>query len=65
MALKLKVSELSKGHPANRAANRMVAAHRNNETMVPALFEVKEEFPQLDDQVLIAMWLAVNASYQG
>ena len=61
MTIEIKITELSIDHPAVKAAYEMVAAHIRYKTMNPAVFEIKEEFPELDEQVIMAMWIAINA----
>jgi hypothetical protein len=44
-----------------RAACAMVHAHMANETMVPALDDVAEQFPNLTREQLTCLWMGVNA----
>lgn len=44
-----------------KAACAMVHAHMNNETMVPALDDVAEQFPNLTRDQLACLWMGVNA----
>jgi len=43
------------------AAKAMVVAHSRHETMVPAVEEVQEQFPDISTGHLIACWMGVNA----
>ncbi|ODU51314.1 MAG: hypothetical protein ABS92_00125 [Thiobacillus sp. SCN 63-374] len=43
------------------AANAMVPAHMGNETMMPALDDVAEQFPALTQEQLALLWIGVNA----
>lgn len=45
----------------SRAACAMVHAHMENETMVPALDDVAEQFPNLTREQLTCLWMGVNA----
>ena len=44
-----------------KAACAMVHAHMDNETMVPALDDVAEQFPDLTRDQLTCLWMGVNA----
>lgn len=44
-----------------KAACAMVHAHMANETMVPALDDVAEQFPNLTREQLTCLWMGVNA----
>lgn len=55
------VKDLHKEHPIVLAANQMVEAHGQHDTMLPALECVAESFPELSNEVLIALWCGVNA----
>jgi hypothetical protein len=57
----IKVKDLDENHPAVKAAHHMVRAHWIHETLNPAVYEVSEAFPELDPQLILAMWIAVNA----
>ncbi len=61
MINEIKVSELSREHSAVRAAYAMVEAHSKYETMLPALEEVADEFPELTNSQLILLWIGINA----
>lgn len=59
----IKVDELHKDHNVVRAAHEMVHSHGKHETLLPALYEVREQFPDVSTEVLIGIWLGVNAVY--
>ena len=44
-----------------KAACAMVHAHMDNETMVPALDDVAEQYPNLTREQLTCLWMGVNA----
>lgn len=44
-----------------KAACAMVRAHMDNETMVPALDDVAEQYPNLTREQLTCLWMGVNA----
>lgn len=39
----------------------MVHAHMDNETMAPALDDVREQFPDVPSDYLICLWIGINA----
>lgn len=43
------------------AAHAMVRAHADNETMIPALDDVAEQYPELTREQLTCLWMGVNA----
>ena len=57
----LKVKDLHKDHALVRAAHKMVSEHEMNDTMVPALEAVHAEFPEVEPEYLIALWVGINA----
>lgn len=57
----LEVKDLSKDHPVVKAAYRMVEAHQWNETLLPAIEQLSDEFPEIEPEILIALWLGINA----
>lgn len=57
----LRVSDLHKDHDVVRAARAMAHAYMDNETMVPALEEVREQFPDVPADYLICLWIGINA----
>lgn len=61
LVMALRVNKLHKDHDVVRAARAMVYAHIDNETMVPALEDVREQFPDVPDDYLICLWIGINA----
>ena len=59
--MSLKVADLYREHPVIQAAHMMVGAHQRYETMIPALEDVREEFPELEPEQIILLWIGVNA----
>lgn len=59
--MEILVSELGKSHPVVKASHRMVEVHRCHETLLPAVEEVAEEFPELTTNQLTLLWIGVNA----
>ncbi len=59
--MKLPIHDLDKDHPFVRAAQAMVIAHRDHDTMLPALEEVSEKFPVISDYHLALLWIGINA----
>lgn len=57
----INVGELHRGHVLVLAAIAMATAYANNETLLPAIEEVHEKFPDLTRDQLILLWLGVNA----
>ena len=57
----LKLTDLHREHPVVEAAHMMVEAHRLHETMVAALDDVQAEFPELEPEQIILLWIGVNA----
>jgi hypothetical protein len=55
------VKELHKEHWLIKAGYAMCIAHSRNETLNPAVEEVTEQYLQLNREMAIAMWVAVNA----
>lgn len=58
---------IPKLHPKHEwvlAANAMVHAHMDNETMMPALDDVAEQYPALTQEQLALLWIGVNAKYR-
>lgn len=62
--MEIKVDQLSKDHPAVKAASMMVDAHQRHDTMNPAVEDVADEFPEMTSDQLRVMWIAVNAKAQ-
>lgn len=48
-------------HVIGKAAHVMVYARDRHETMVPAINEVREQFPELATRHLVLLWIGVNA----
>ena len=44
-----------------KAACAMVRAHRDHETMIPAIDDVAEQYPNLTQDQLTCLWMGVNA----
>lgn len=59
--MNIKAKELSKDHPAVQAAHMMVEAHRKYHTMLPACEEVGEQFPGMEPEQVMLLWIGVNA----
>jgi hypothetical protein len=59
--MKFSVADLSKEHPIVKAAHAMVVAHGDNETLLPAIDEVREGFPEISQEQLIVLWVGINA----
>jgi len=59
--MRVLVKDLSKEHPAVRASHMMVEAHGRHETLLPAVEEVQEEFPELEPEQLVLIWIGINA----
>jgi len=59
--VQITVKDLHKEHPVVLAAQKMVDAHSEHETMLPALECVAESFPEVPNEILIALWCGVNA----
>lgn len=57
----LRVRDLHRNHPLVRAGIAMVGAHGRHESMLPALEEVREQFPAVLPSHLILLWVGVNA----
>lgn len=55
------ISKLSKTSTMVMAAHAMVSAHKNSYTLKPALHIVSEEFPDIPEPLLVALWMGVNA----
>lgn len=51
-----------KTHSAIQAAFYMVDAHARHDTMLSAIHDVYEKFPELDFEQLTLMWITVNAT---
>jgi hypothetical protein len=60
--MQITVKDLHKEHPVVLAAQKMVDAHSEYETMLPALECVAESFPEVPNEILIALWCGVNAT---
>ena len=56
----LKVRDLSKDHTLVLAGKRMVSAHSHFDTAGTALQQVAKEFPEIDPEHLIALWVGIN-----
>lgn len=48
-------------HPLVKVAEAMVAAHRDWDTMIPAIEDVREQFPDLSFEHAALLWIGVNA----
>ena len=57
----LRLDELHKDHDLVRAAHAMVHAHMDHETALPALEDVREQFPDVSAEHLICLWVGINA----
>ena len=60
----LKLTDLHRKHPVVQAAHMMVEAHRLHETMVAALDDVQAEFPELEPEQIILLWIGGHISRQ-
>jgi hypothetical protein len=56
----IKVKDLE-GHPIIAAALDMGVAYHRNETLIPAMEEVRDEHPFLTQEQAILLWLGANA----
>lgn len=52
---------ISREHPIVLAAKAMVIAHREHDTMRPALEQVHELYPDVKESILIVLWVGINA----
>lgn len=59
----IELRDLHREHPLVQASKDMVKAHENNDTLVPALEEMSEKYPELSEDYLILLWLGVNSKY--
>lgn len=57
----LNFGEDASKHYVVKAAHAMVSAHGSHETLIPAVEEVRREFPLLDSEQLTLMWVGINA----
>ena len=57
----IKIADLSRDHQLVQAGYAMEKAHDEHETMHPALMAVHEKFPDLQPNIIIALWIGVNA----
>lgn len=55
------VISLDKDHELIKAAYLMIEAHRKHATIVPALEEVDAVYPEFPAEVLITLWVGINA----
>ena len=55
------MKELSEEHPLIKAAVCMAEVYEKHETMCPAVTEASSECPEVSEEQLQVMWLAVNA----
>ena len=60
----VKIKDLNRNHEAVRAGIAMVKAHKKHKTMVPAIDELRLEFPSIEYGCLILLWIGVNAKSQ-
>lgn len=58
--------DLDKGPQSNivRAAHHMARAYHDYDMMLEAVDEVQHDFPMIDRDDLMTMWIAVNAANQ-
>lgn len=56
----IKISDLNEEHPLVCAGRRMVSAHRHFYTAGTAVKEVSKEFPDVEPELLIALWVGIN-----
>jgi len=56
------IVKTGKRHIVIQAAFYMVDAHARHNTMLPAIDDVYEKFPELDFDQLVLMWIATNAT---
>ena len=61
MTTEVTIEELHKEHPLVQAARAMVKAHGEHEMMFAALEQVKNEFPNIRTELLITLWVGINA----
>jgi len=47
-----------------KAAHRMVAVYDDHEMMLGAIDEVHHDFPMIDRDDLMSMWIGINAANQ-
>lgn len=57
----IRVRDLHKDHWLVKAGKSMVLAHSKHETLLPALEEITEQYPQLSSDMGIAMWIGINS----
>jgi hypothetical protein len=57
----MSIPRLHPEHDWACAARAMVRAHMDNETMMPALDDVAEQYPALTREQLALLWIGVNA----
>ena len=57
----IRLDELSKEHEMVRAAYAMVAAHSDYETALPALEDIQAQFPNIEPEHLVILWIGINA----
>ncbi|MBQ4851022.1 hypothetical protein [Pseudoalteromonas sp. MMG012] len=57
-------TELSEEHVVVKAADAMVLAHSKHETMYPAILAVRESFPSLTNDVIMSLWVGINAAWK-
>lgn len=55
------VKSMDKTSDLIRAAHAMVLAHEQNDTLLPALYSVSEQFPGIPEPLLTALWVGINA----
>ena len=62
--MKFQIDKLHPEHQLVKAAQAMVTAHKDHEMAFSAIDEVREQFPALDIDTLIVLWVGINAKDQ-
>ncbi|KZN57639.1 hypothetical protein N473_07115 [Pseudoalteromonas luteoviolacea CPMOR-1] len=61
MSNTIKYDELSVDHEAVKAGHAMVDLYEQHSTIYPAISEIKKQYPNLSNDVIIALWIGMNA----
>jgi hypothetical protein len=61
MVQPIDVGELNAQHALMLSALAMVEAYKRHDYMMPAVADVSEQFPDVDSNYLIAIWIGVSA----
>jgi hypothetical protein len=54
------VKDLHRNHVFVHAARAMLEAHARYDTLLPALEEVEDDFPEMTREQLICIWFGIN-----